>query len=98
MPELLVNGKNAVPVLAAEELEGHGGGAFLAVFNTTGRAEAAFTAERDELHFAAVGAGIHSPAEGRVTAVNHFFDVFHFNGPRMERILDNFKIVLKNLL
>lgn len=49
MPEFLINGKDAVAVLAAEELEGHGGGAFLAVFYTTGGAEPALTAERNEL-------------------------------------------------
>ena len=98
MPELLIDGEDAVAVLAAEELEGHGGGAFLAVFDTTGRAEAALTAERDELQFTALGAGIHGSAEGRVAAVYHLIDVLHFNGPGMERILDDFKIVLKNLL
>ena len=54
MPELLINGKDAVVVLAAEELEGHGGGAFLAVLDATGRAEAALAAERDELHLASI--------------------------------------------
>lgn len=98
MPEFLINGKDAVSVPAAEELEGHGGGAFLTVLDTAGGAEAAFTAERDEFHFATVGAGIHGSAEGRVTTVYHLFDVFHFNGPGMQCILDNFKIVLKNLL
>ena len=98
MPEPLINGEDAVAVLAAEELEGHGGGAFLAVLDATGRAEPALAAERDELHLAALGAGRHGSAEGRVAAVDHFLDVLHFNGPGMESILDDFKIVLKNLL
>ena len=29
MPELFINGKDAVAVLAAEELKGHGGGAYI---------------------------------------------------------------------
>lgn len=98
MPELLIDGKDTVAVMAAEELEGHGGGAFLAVFDTTGRAEAALTAERDELQFTALGAGIHGSAEGRVAAVYHLIDVLHFNSSGMEGILDNFIIVFENLL
>lgn len=98
MPEILINGKDAVAVFTAEELERHSGGAFLAVFDTAGRAEAAFAAERHELHPAAVGAGIHGPAKGRVSTVNHLFDVLHFDSPGMERILNGFIIVFKNLL
>lgn len=98
MPEIFINGKDAVAVFAAEELEGHGSGAFLTVLDTAGRAEAALTAERDELHPTALGAGIHGPAEGRGAAVDHLFDVLHFDSPGMERILDGFIIVFKNLL
>lgn len=98
MPELLINGKDAVAVVAAEELKGHGGGAFLTVLDTTGGAEPAFTAERNELQFTALRAGIHGSAEGRIAAVYHFIDVLHFNGSGMERILDNFIIVFENFL
>lgn len=98
MPKLLINGKDAVTVLAAEELKGHGGGAFLTVLDTTGGAEPAFTAERNELQFTALRAGIHGSAEGRISAVYHFIDVLHFNGSGMKRILDNFIIVFENFL
>ena len=98
VPEFFINGKAAVAVQAAEEPEGHGGGAFLAVFDPAGRAEAAFAAEGDELHFAALGAGIHGPTKRRVAAVYHLFDVFHFNVPGMECILDYFIVIFKNFL
>ena len=98
MPELLINGKDAVSVVASQELEGHGCGTLLAVLYATGRAEAALAAERDELHLPALGAGIHSSAEGRGTTVYHLFDVLHFNGSGMEGILNYFVVVSKNLL
>lgn len=98
MPELFVNGKDAVAVAVLQELEGHGGGALLAVFDAASGAEAALAAERDKLHLPALGAGIHGPAKGRVAAAYHLFDVLHFNGPRMEGVLNYFIVVFKNLL
>lgn len=71
MPEIFINGKDAVTV---------------------------FTAERHKLYPAAVGAGIHGPTKGRIVTVNYFFDVLHFDSPGMERILNGFIIVFKNLL
>ena len=96
MPELLINGKDAVAVMAAQKLEGHGG--FLAVLYATGGAEAALAAERDELHLPALGAGIHGSAEGRVATVHHLFDVLHFDSPGMEGILNYFVIIFKDFL
>ena len=98
MPELFVDSKDAVAVVAPQKPEGHGCGTLLAVLYATGRAEAAFAAERDELHLPALGAGIHGSAERRVAAVYHLFDVLHFDSPGMERILDDFIIIFKNLL
>lgn len=98
MSELFIDGEDTVAVAAAEELKGHGGRAFLAVFCTAGGAEPALAAERNKLHFTAVGTGIHGSAEGRVAAVYHFINVVHFNSPGMECILDNFIIVVENLL
>lgn len=98
MPELLINGKDAVAVVASQEFEGHGGGPLLAVLYATGRAETALAAKRDKLHLPALGAGIHGSAERRVAAVYHLFDVLHFDSPGMERILDDFIIIFKNLL
>ena len=94
----LSSGEDAVAVVAAQELEGHGGGAFPAVFDTTGRAEAAFASERDKFHFSALGTGIHGPSKRRIAAVYHLFDVVHFNSSGMERILNYFVVVFKNLL
>lgn len=85
-------------VVAAQEFEGHGGGAFLTVFDTTGRAEAAFAAKGDKFHFPALGAGVHGSAKRRVAAVYHLFDVVHFNSSGMERLLNYFVVVFKNLL
>ena len=98
VPEPFVNGKDAVAVVALQELEGHGGGALLAVFDAAGRAEAALAAEGNELHLTTLGAGVHGPAKRRVAAVNHFFDVLHFDVPGVECILDYFVIVFKNVL
>lgn len=98
MPEFLIDGKDTVAVVAAEEFKGYGGEEFLAVLDTAGRAEAAFIAKGNELHFSAVGTGIHSTAKGRVATVDHFFDVLHLNDPMVERILNNFIVVSKNLL
>jgi hypothetical protein len=98
MPELLINGKDAVAVAAPQELEGHGRGTFLAVLYATGGAEAALAAERDELHLPALGAGIHGSAEGRVATVHHLFDVLHFDSPGMEGILNYFVIIFKDFL
>ena len=98
MPELFINGKDAVAVFTAQEPEGHGGGAFLAVFETTGGTEPALTAERDELQLTALRTGIHGSAEGKIAAVYHLIDVFHFNSSGMERILDDFTIVFENFL
>lgn len=95
MPEFLIDGKGTVEVVVAEEFKSHGGGAFLAVLDTAGRAEAAFTVKGNELHFSALGTGIHGTAKGKVAAVDHFFDVLHFNGPGVERILNDFIVVFK---
>lgn len=98
MPELLIDSKDAVAVVAPQKPEGHGCGTLLAVLYATGRAEAALAAERDKLHLPALGAGIHGPAEGRVATVYHLFDVLHFNSSGMEGILNYFIVVFKNLL
>lgn len=77
MAELLINGEDAVAVGAVDQLERHLGRAFLAVFDTTGRAEAAFTAEGDKFHVMALWADIHGTAIRRVAAMDHFFHIFY---------------------
>lgn len=76
MAEIFVNGKDTMSVCTADQFEGHGVGALLAVFYTAGRAETALASERDELHLATVRAGIHRAAEGGITTVDHPVNVF----------------------
>lgn len=85
-------------VRTVNQFKSHLSGAFLRVFDPAGGAETAFAAERNELPVAAVWAGIHGAAKRRVTTVNHFRDIFHFNISGMKCILNDFVIVIKNFL
>lgn len=85
-------------VLDIDQLKRHIGSAFHGVFIATGRAEAAFAAERDKLELAAMGATVHGTAEGRVTAVNHFIDIFHLSFSGMKSIFNFFIMVCKDFL
>lgn len=75
MPQLSINCKNAVPVCTLNQFERHGIRAFLTVFHTAGRAEAAFAAERNEFEHPTFSTGVHGTAKGRVTTVNHLVDI-----------------------
>ena len=61
--ELFVNGKNTVAVSTLDKLKGHGIGSVLAVFDTTGWTESAFTAERHKFEISTFGTVIHCPAK-----------------------------------
>ena len=98
MPEFFVNGKNAMSVGTVNKFKRHRGRTFLTVFNATGRTKAALTAERREFHISAVRAGVHGAAKGRIAAVDHLGDVFHFYISWMKRMFNNFIIVFKNVL
>ena len=79
MPQLLINGKNTVPVRAVNEFEGHTVGAFLGILNATGRAETTFAAEGNKLHISAVRATVHGAPKRGVTTVNHLVNVIDNN-------------------
>lgn len=83
MSELFINGKDAVAVGTGKQFKRHTGGAFLGVFNAAGGAEPGVAAERDKLHVAAVGAGIHRAALGMVAAKEHSVHVGDNNGAWM---------------
>ena len=63
VPEIFINGKNAMAVLDIDEFKRHTGGAFHSIFISAGRTKAAVTAERNKLEITAVGAGVHGPAK-----------------------------------
>ena len=63
VPEIFVNGKNAMAVLNADELKRHTGGAFHSIFVSAGRAKAAVTTKRNKLEITTVGAGVHGAAK-----------------------------------
>ena len=65
-----------MPVPYLKEFKRHGGSPVDGVFVAAGRAEPAVAAERDKFKLAAVGAGIHCAAIGRVATVDHFVNVF----------------------
>jgi hypothetical protein len=45
-----------------------------------------------------VRTGIHGSSKGRVTAVDHLGDVFHFDISWMKGMFNNFIIVFKDIL
>ena len=59
VPEIFINGKNAMTVLDIDEFKSHTGGAFHSIFVAAGRAKTAVAAERNKLKVPAVGAGVH---------------------------------------
>ena len=75
LPELLINREDAMAVDDIYELKGHRSSALHGVEITTGRAEAAVTAERDKFQLAAVGTAVHGTAENGITTVDHFIYV-----------------------
>lgn len=98
MPEVFVNGKNAMAVLDIYQLKRHTGSAFHGIFISAGRAETAVAAERDKFKFSTVGAAIHSSTEGRITTVNHLIDIFDFSISGVKSIFNFFIMVSKDFL
>lgn len=41
---------------------------------------------------------VHGTTEGRIAAVDHFFDIFHLRVPGMKSVFDFFVIVSENFL
>ena len=86
MSKLIINGKNAVPVSALDQLKSHGIGSVLTVFDATGRTESAFAAERNEFKIAAFGAGIHCAAKRGIPTLYHLVNVINDSLPGMQTI------------
>ena len=83
MPQFFINSKDTMSVGTLDQLKRHRSRTFLAVFNPTGGAKTAFTAERDKFKIAAFGTGIHCATESRVTTVNHLVNVINDSLTRM---------------
>jgi len=75
--EVFINGKYTVTMDDIHQLKGHGSGALHGVEVSTGWAETAVAAKRDEFQLTAVGTAIHCPAKGRITAVDHFIHILN---------------------
>ncbi len=97
-PQVFINGKYTVPVLYTNYFERHVSSSFHGIFCSTCGAETAVASERDKFKVSAVGTAIHCTTIGRVSTVNHFFDVFQFTGTWMEGIFNFFIMASKNFL
>ena len=97
-PEIFIYSKNTMTMLSMNQFKGHTGSALHGIFVSTGRTEPAVTTERNKFKFATVWTGIHGAAEGRVTAVDHFINIFHLRISGMESIFDFFIMICKDLL
>lgn len=93
LPELFIHGKNTVAVMDINEFKGQRGRAFHGIFIVAGRTEPAVASERDKFEIAAVRAGKHGAAKGRIAAVDHFIDIIHFCSSGMEGIFNFFIMV-----
>ena len=98
MAKIFINSKDTVTVRALDELESHGVGSVLAIFDAASWAELAFATERNKFKVTAFGTGIHCTAESRVTAVNHFCYVINDNLTWMQDVYHFFVMVIKNVL
>ena len=96
--KMLINGKDAVPVLDIDQFKRHFSGAFHGVFCAAGRAETAVASERDKLKFTAIRTAIHGTAKSRVTTVDHLIDIFHLSISGMKNIFNFFIMVGKDFL
>ena len=66
-----------MPVGDVNQLKGHGRSALHGIGISTGRAETAVAAERDEFEFSTVRAAVHGTAESGVATAYHFIHVFY---------------------
>ena len=98
MAKVFINSKDTVTVRALDELESHGVGSVLAIFDAASWAEPAFATERNKFKVTAFGTGIHCTAESRVTAVNHFCYVINDSLTWMQDVYHFFVMVIKNVL
>lgn len=98
MAKVFINSKDTVTVRALDELESHGVGSVLAIFDAASWAEPAFATERNKFKVTAFGTGILCTAESRVTAVNHFCYVINDSLTWMQDVYHFFVMVIKNVL
>lgn len=77
VPELGINGKNAMAVDNIDQFKGHRGSALHGIKVAAGGTKAAVAAERDEFQLSTVGTAVHGTARGRITAADHFIHVFN---------------------
>ncbi len=98
VPQVFINGENAVAVDNINEFEGHGGGALHGIKISAGRAETAVTTERDKFEFATAGTAVHGTAKGGITAVDHLVHIFNHRGARMQCIKHFFIMFGKDFL
>ncbi len=96
--QVLIDGKNTVPVNNVDELEGHIGCPFHGILISTGGTEAAMAAERDKFHFPASGASIHSSTESGIATIDHLFHVLNYRRTWMKNIYHFFVMVCKDSL
>ena len=88
MAKIFINSKDTVTVRALDELESHGVGSVLAIFDAASWAELAFATERNKFKVTAFGTGIHGTAKRRIATIQHFIDIFHLRISGMEGIFD----------
>ena len=80
------------------EFKGHGSCAMNGIKSAAWRTETAFTAEWDKFNRTTRRTPIHSTAERRIAAMNHFFNIFESGGAELERVLDFFVMIWEDLL
>lgn len=86
------DGKNTMPMNELNDLEGHGSSALDRIKVSTGRTKTGFAAKRDEFERTTRRTPVHSVAERRIAAVNHFLNAFDDSGASIEGILNFFII------
>lgn len=96
--KIFINREDTVSVRDVNQFKRHGSSTIHRVLVTAGGAETAVTAKRNELKFSTVRTAIHSATKGRITTVDHFFDIFHLRISGMKSIFDFFIIVCKDFL
>lgn len=96
--QLLSDGKDAVSVWNVNEFERHGSSPFDCIFNAAGRAESAVAPKGYKFKCTTGRASVHGAAKGRVSTVNHFFNIVDNGLSRMKKINHFFIMVSKNVL
>ncbi len=96
--QLLWDGKDTMAMNTGNEFGSHAKRTYLIVLVAAGRTEAAVTTKSYVLEIAAVRAGIHGPAIGRISAVDHLINVFNYRRSGMQKINELFIMLFKNSL